>query len=271
MTTPGDPAMTTQLHRTLALTGVLARSEFKLRYAGSAFGFLWSVVKPLALFAILYFAFSYVLRFGEGVDDYPLQLLLAIVLWTFFAETTVASTSVLVARADMIRKIAFPRIVLPLSVSGTALLALAFNLSAVLVICMFAGVTPTVAWLWLPLLLLELVLGTIGVSLLLAASFVRFRDMGQIWDLASQLLFYATPIIYPVSLVPEHLRTLVLSSPLAQIIQDARQVILDPASGTGREDLDLVVRVIPVALTIVLFVGGFVVFRRAADRVAEYV
>src|SRR5438045_959714 len=101
----------------LSLTGTLARSEFKLRYAGSALGFFWSVAKPLAMFGILYFAFNYVMKFGDGVDRYPLQLLLAIVLWTFFAEATQASTAVLVARADMIRKIAFPRIVLPLSVS----------------------------------------------------------------------------------------------------------------------------------------------------------
>ncbi|MCB0878106.1 MAG: ABC transporter permease [Thermoleophilia bacterium] len=259
------------LRQTLTLTGILARSEFKLRYAGSFLGFFWSVAKPLALFGILYFAFDYVLKFGSGVDRYPLQLLLAIVLWTFFAETTLASTSVLVARADMIRKISFPRIVLPLSVGGTAILAMLFNLSAVLVICIVGGVYPTWSWLWLPLLVIQLIVFTIGVSLMLAALFVRFRDIGQIWDLGAQMLFYATPIIYPVSLVPVHLQTLVLSNPLAQIIQDARLVVIDPATGTGREDFSVLVQLIPYGLTVLMFGLGLYVFNRAADRVAEFV
>lgn len=259
------------LRQTLTLTGILARSEFKLRYAGSALGFFWSVAKPLAIFGILYFAFSYVLRFGEGVDHYPQQLLLAIVLWTFFAETTMASTTVLVARADMIRKIAFPRIVLPLSVSGTAILAMLFNLTAVLAICMAGGVFPTLDWLWLPLIVLELIVYTIGISLLLAALFVRFRDIGQIWDLGAQLLFYATPIIYPITLVPEHLRTIVMSNPLAQIIQDARGVVIAPTTGTGREDLSLAVQLIPFGIAAVTVALGWFVFQRAADRVAEFV
>ncbi|MBC7460448.1 MAG: ABC transporter permease [Thermoleophilia bacterium] len=257
--------------QTLSLTSILARSEFKLRYAGSALGFFWSVAKPLALFGILYFAFSYVLRFGADVDHYPQQLLLAIVLWTFFAEATAASTSVLVARADMTRKISFPRIVLPLAVSGTAALAMLFNLVAVLVICIIGGVTPTLSWLWLPLLIIELFVGTIGISLLLAALFVKYRDIGQIWELSSQMLFYATPIIYPISLVPDHLHTLVLSNPLSQIIQDARYVIVNPSTGTGLESLDWRVRLIPYVITIAVFVIGLTVFRRAADRVAEHV
>ncbi len=259
------------LRQTVTLTGILARSEFKLRYAGSALGFLWSVAKPLALFGILYFAFDYILGFGNGIDRYPLQLLLAIVLWTFFSETTLASTSVLVARADMIRKISFPRIVLPLSVGGTAILAMLFNLLAVLVICIIGGAPPTLSWLWLPLIIFELIIFTIGVSLTLAALFVRFRDVGQIWDLGAQLLFYATPIIYPVSLIPEHLRGLVLANPLAQIIQDARLVVIDPTTGTGREDLSTLVQVAPFAITVIVFALGLWIFNRAADRVAEFV
>jgi ABC-2 type transport system permease protein len=259
------------LRQTYSLTSILARSEFKLRYAGSALGFFWSVAKPLALFAILYFAFSYVLRFGDSVDHYPQQLLLAIVLWTFFAEATAASVGVLVARADMIRKISFPRIVLPLAVSGTAALAMLFNLLAVLVICSFGGVYPTWSWLLLPLLLVELVLLTLGVALLLAALFVSLRDIGQVWELAMQLLFYATPIIYPIALVPEHLHTLVLSNPLAQIIQDARQVIIHPTTGTGIGDLALWQQLIPYVITLVVFAVGVTVFQRASDRVAEHV
>ena len=255
----------------LRLTSTLARSEFKLRYAGSALGFFWSVAKPLSLFAILYFAFMYVMKFGEGVDRYPLQLLLAIVLWTFFAEATSASTTVLVTRADLIRKISFPRIVLPLAVSGTAALAMVFNLVAVLGIIIASGTMPTAAWALFPLLLTELVLLTVGVSLLLASLFVRLRDLGQIWDLTSQLLFYVTPIIYPVSLVPEHLRDAMMMNPLAQIIQDARMLIIDPSSGTGLEYVSTTVRVAPFLITIMIFVLGVIVFRRAADRAAEHV
>ncbi len=227
--------------------------------------------EALALFAVLYFAFSYVMKFGDGVDRYPLQLMIAVVLWSFFAEATQASTSVLVVRADMIRKISFPRIVLPLSVSGTAALAMAFNLVAVLGIFIVAGTGPQLSWLWLVPLLAELYVFTIGLSLLLAAMFVRFRDIGQIWDVGLQLLFYATPIIYPITLAPEHLRTLLLSSPLAQIIQDVRGVVIDPTTGTGLEQLTSIERLVPFVIVAVTFVVGMVVFNRAADRVAEYV
>lgn len=263
--------MKSHARHTFSLAAILARSEFKLRYAGSALGFFWSVAKPLALFGILYFAFDYVLKFGDGIDRYPLQLLLAIVLWTFFVEATMASTSVLVARADMIRKIAFPRIVLPLAVSGTALLALFFNLAAILAICAVAGAPPLWSWLWLPLIVLQLVIFTVGVSLMLAALFVRFRDIGQIWDLGSQLLFYGTPIIYPISLIPQHLYGVVMANPLAQIIQDARLVVIAPIEGTGRENLTLVAQVIPFGITLAVFILGLWIFNRAADRVAEYV
>lgn len=259
------------LKQTLTLTSILARSEFKLRYAGSALGFFWSVAKPLALFGIFYFAFSYVLKFGDGVDHYPQKLLLAIVLWTFFAEATAASTSVLVARADMIRKISFPRIVLPLAVSGTAIMAMIFNLLAVLVICIVSGVTPTLDWFMLLPLIIELIMLTLGISLLLAGLFVRFRDIGQIWDLGMQLLFYATPIIYPITLVPEHLRSMILSSPMAQVIQDSRRFVIDPAGDYGMSELPDWQRLLPFVLTVGLFALGFYTFQRAAHRAAEHV
>lgn len=261
----------TSIRQVVGLTGVLARSEYRLRFAGSALGAIWSAAKPLALFGVLYFAFSYVMRFGDGIDRYPLQLLLGIVLWAFFAEATAASTTVLVARADMIRKISFPRIVLPLSVSGTAAVVMAFNLVAVLAICALAGVSPRAEWLLLIPLLAELALLTVGASLFLAAAFVRFRDIGQAWDVGLQLLFYSTPIIYPITLAPEHLHRLLLSNPIAQIIQDARQIVIAPASGTGLEHWSLLDRGVPIGATVITFAIGYVVFQRAASRVAEHV
>jgi len=263
--------MTTSIRHGVSLTGTLARSEFKLRYAGSALGFFWSFAKPLAMFGILYFAFSYVMKFGDGIDRYPLQLLLAIVLWSFFAEATQTCTTVLVARADLIRKISFPRVTLPLSVVATSGLAMLLNLAAVLLICAVAGTPPTWSWLLLPLLVAEFVVLAIGAGLLLAALYVRFRDIGQIWELGAQMIFYATPIIYPLTLVPEHLRPLIMASPIAAIIQEARRVVIGPTSGTGLEDLDMLARIAPHLVVVAVFVLGIAVFRHAADRVAEHV
>lgn len=257
--------------RILAVTRTLAWTEFKLRYAGSALGYFWTVSKPLLLFAVLYAVFTRVLRFGEGIEHYPVMLLFAIVLWSMFTEVTGGGVTVLVARSDVLRKVAIPRLALPLSITVTGVLITAFNLVAVFVFVFANGVEPRMSWLLLPVFLVELVALSLGITLILSVAYVSLRDIGQIWELALQMLFYATPIIYPLTLVPEEYRALVLSNPLAQIIQQSREALVGPGSGAGSyaDSMPGVFYFIPYVLTTITLVLGYLMFRRTAPYVAE--
>jgi ABC-2 type transport system permease protein len=257
--------------RLLVLIRALTFTEFRLRYAGSIFGYFWSLARPLLLFGVLYVAFARVLKFGAGVDNYPLLLLVALVLWSYFLETTSAAMGVLVARADVLRKIAIPLIVLPVSVSLTALLGLLLNLVAIAVFLFVGGITPTFAWLWFPLLLLELYAFTLGVSLILSALFVPFRDMGDIWSVLSQTIFYGTPIIYPVTLVvglaPGWV-TPIMCNPMAQIIYQSQSVLI----GGHRpitEFLEGWWIAVPYLVVAITFIGGLLLYRHRSASLTE--
>lgn len=268
---------TTSTKKLMALTGTIAWSEFKLRYAGSALGYFWSLAKPLMLFSVLYTVFYKLLRLGEGVEHFPEMLLLGIVMWTFFAESTLASVSILVTRADLLRKVAFPAIVLPISVALTAVLAMLFNLAAVLGLLAFSNIHPTVHWLWIPLLFLELFAVTIGVSLILSALYVNLRDIGQLWDVLSQLLFYATPIIYPISLLTGSgsddgyplLARLALLNPIGQTIEQTKRILVLGESGSISDVLPGAWYAVPLLLAVGLLAVGVLVFQRSSYRMVE--
>lgn len=260
-----------------AITVTIGWSEFKLRYAGSALGYLWSISKPLILFAVLYTVFSKVLRFGEGIPNYPLMLLLGIVLWSFFAETTTAGVSVLVAKADLLRKVAFPSIVLPLSVALTAAMAMLFNILAVLVFIFAKDIRPTLSWFLLIPLGLELVAVTVGFTLILSALYVYFRDVGQIWEVLGQALFYATPIVYPLQAVPPGTipftnityQMAILFSPIAQIIEQTKRIMIDGTQGGLADVLDGGWLLVPYTIAFFIVAIGIYLYVRVHDQVVE--
>lgn len=267
---------TFSLRRLAAISMTIGWSEFKLRYAGSAMGYFWSVSKPLIMFAVLYTVFSKVLRFGEGIPYYPLMLLLGIVLWSFFAETTGAGVTVLVAKADLLRKVSFPSIVLPISVAITASLAMAFNVLAVFVFVLGNDLTPTWSWLLLIPLGLQLCVFTVGVTLMLSAAYVYFRDIGQIWEVLAQALFYATPIVYPLRIVPDTqiiggltVRIALLCNPIAQIIEQSRRIIVDGTQGGLADVLGGGWLIVPYLITLGTFVVGVALYAHIQDTVVE--
>lgn len=255
----------------------IAWSEFKLRYAGSALGYFWSVAKPLMLFSVLYLVFHRLLRLGQGVDRFPEMLLLGIVLWSFFAETTTGCVTVLVQRADLLRKVSFPAIALPLAVAATASIAFAFNLATVMVLLFVSGITPTWHWLWFPLLLAELLVTTVGVSFVLSSLFVTLRDIGQLWEVVAQLLFYATPIIYPISLLPTvhvlghsvDLQPWAMINPIGQVIEQGRRILVLGSDGTIGDVLPGLMYLVPLAVSVSVFAVGFLLFQRASVRMVE--
>jgi ABC-2 type transport system permease protein len=266
----GPAAVGDDLRRFWSLTFTLAATDFKLRFFGSALGYVWTLARPLLLFGTLYFVFTEIVKFGEGIKHYPVYLLSSIVLFTFFAETTSRGVRALVERENLLRKIRFPRMVIPLSVALHALFNLGLNLIVVFVFVLASGITPSLDWLQIPLLVGMIVFFATGVTMLLSALYVRFRDMEPIWEVALQLLFYGSPVIYVITTVPESVRELVMFNPIASILTQWRHAVIDqsaPTAGTAIGGLELLA--VPVVLVLVIFALGWWVFTRETPRIAE--
>jgi ABC-2 type transport system permease protein len=266
----GPSAIGGDAHRFLSLTTTLAVSDFKLRFFGSALGYLWTLMRPLMLFGVLYLVFTEVVRFGDGVKNYPVYLLSAIVLFTFFGETTTRGVISLVERENLLRKIRFPRMVIPLAVALHSLFNLGLNLIVVLVFVLASGITPRLSWLeLLPLVGLLVVFAT-GVTMLLSALYVRYRDMQPIWEVVLQVLFYASPVIYVSEALPESIRREAIANPLAAVLTQMRHALIDPGAPTAAEAIGGGVRLlIPLAIIGLTFALGLWVFMREAPRIAE--
>ncbi len=203
----------------------LVVTDFKLRYQGSVLGYLWSLLKPLMLFAIMYVVFVHFLRFGAGIEHFPVSLLLGIVLWAFFTEATGQGMQAIVARGDLIRKINFPKYIIVISGTIGALINLLFNLAVVFIFMIFDGVDFKWSALLFPLNVLELYVFALAIAFFLSAAYVKYRDVSHIWEVFLQGLFYATPIIYPLQEVMKYSTDAVqwlMLSPIAVIFQDAR-------------------------------------------------
>ncbi len=266
----GPSALGDDLRRFLSLTYTLAATDFKLRFFGSALGYLWSLMRPLLVFGVLYLVFTHVVRFGEGVKHYPVYLLSSIVLFNFFSETTTRGVTALVERENLLRKVRFPRMVIPLSVALHALFNLALNLVAVFVFVFASGIEPTLDWLQIPLLIAELVVLATGVAMLLSALFVRFRDVQPIWEVLLQLLFYGSPVLYVITIVPESVREVVMFNPIAVVLTQWRHAVIDqaaPTAGTAIGGIELLL--VPLAIVAAIFALGWWVFTREAPRIAE--
>ena len=266
----GPSALGEDLRRFWSLTYTLAATDFKLRFFGSALGYLWTLARPLLLFGTLYLVFTKIVKFGDGVEFYPAVLLSSIVLFTFFSETTSRGVNSLVERENLLRKIRFPRMVIPLSVALHSLFNLGLNLIVVFGLIFASGIEPTLDWLQIPLLILMLVFFGTGVTMLLSALYVRFRDVQPIWEVLLQLLFYGSPVIYVITTVPESFRQIAMFNPMAAILTQWRHAVIDqsaPTAGTAIGGIELLV--VPVAIVVAIFALGLWVFMRETPRIAE--
>ncbi len=193
----GPDAFGDDLRRFVNLTWTLATTDFKLIYFGSVLGYVWSLVRPLLFFTVLYLVFSQIFHVGDGIPNYSVQLLMAIIMWTFFLQATSGCVQCLLGREGLLRKMRFPRLVIPLAVVLTAAFQLLTNLVPIVVFAIASGAEPRFSWLELPLLVIPLAMLAVGAGMILSVLYVRFRDILPIWDVSSQVLFYASPIIYP--------------------------------------------------------------------------
>lgn len=259
--------------RNRAILREMITTDFKVRYQGSALGYLWSLLRPLFMFGILYVVFVYIFNINEGVPHLGVYLLLGIVLWNFFVETTMIGMSSVVARGDLIRKISIPRYLVVVSSSASAFINLLLNLMVVVVFALVDGIDPTLSWLLLPLLIIELFVFSTAVAFFLAALFVRFRDVAYIWEVLTQAGFYGTPILYAIttagSLVPVYYQKLLLLNPMAQIIQDARHILVTNTTVTSWTLLPLKYAMIPLVIIAFVSVVSVVYFKKQARSFAE--
>jgi ABC-2 type transport system permease protein len=259
--------------RNLNLVRELSITSFKLKYTGSALGYVWSLVKPLMLFGIMYLVFSILLKAGTGAYDFPVQLLVAIVAWTFFTEATATAMNAVASNGDLIRKAYFPRWILVAASTTSALLTFAIN-TVLVVIVTFALGHLELSWVSLlaPLYYLELIVLVLGLSMLLSALFVFFRDLGHIWEIVSLVLFYGSAIVFPFELIQTHsikLADLAGLNPIAQIITDLRHVLVAPDKIPSMAALIGPLAYIPIAISIGVFILGFIVFHKLTPRFAE--
>ena len=253
----------------LALIKVLAFTDFKLKYQGSILGYLWSLVKPLVLFAVLYVVFTRFLRIGSSIENYPVYLLLGVIIWGFFGEMTSTSLDAIVGRGDLIRKIYFPRMVLIISKSLTATMTFSLNFFVITFFILFAGTHISEYVIFFPLLLIELLVLLVGIALFLSSLFVKFRDLAHIWEVSMQALFYATPILYPLSLVPSPINKVMMISPIAQIIQDMRYMLITEQTLTAGQVLGPKLVIIPYMLPFIIAFFGYRHFNKSAAKFAE--
>lgn len=260
-----------QARRIFNLTWTLAVTDFRLRFYGSILGVLWSLIRPFAFFSVIYVVFTQIAGLNENVKNYGVYILFAIVLFTFFADVTTTSVQSLVLRENLLRKMSFEPIVIPLAVMVTGLLNLGTTLIAVLVFALANGVYPDVGWLQLPVIIVLLALFANGLGMLLSTLYVRYRDIYPIWEVASQILFYGSSVLYVATAVPEEYQRPFLVNPLSACFAQMRHAVIDPTAPTAGEVIGGNARLlIPLAIVLGTFVLGAFAFRRASPRIAEH-
>lgn len=255
----------------------VTRTDFKLRYNDSILGYIWSVLKPLAMFSILYVVFANIFRVGDAIPHYAVYLLTGVVFWSFFSEITNGGVTAIVEKGDLLRKISFPKYTVVLSKAISAGINLSINFIVIIAFMLLTGADPSWwAVIALPLLLAELFILGIAMSFILSTAYVRFRDVSYIWEVLLQALFYATPLLYPISFVIQNFSKtaaeIMILNPIAQIVQDVREVLVTPDSITI-DDLyaNPYIRLIPIGITFLLLFVGVVYFRKSQHYFSEEV
>lgn len=253
----------------------LTKTDFKLRYQGSVLGYLWALLRPLMMFAILYVVFSKLLRFGGEIPHYAVYLLCGTTIWSFFTECTSQGMQAVVSRGDLLRKINFPKYIVVVSATLTAVINMAINLVVIIIFTLINGIQPTWTWLLVPVFLFEIYLLSLGISLLLGAINVKYRDITSIWDVIIQALFYAVPIIYPISMIAntsELAAKVILINPISQAIQDIRYFLITDQTVTSWNFISSpFIKAIPIVLVFVILIWGALYFRKKSKFFAEEV
>jgi ABC-2 type transport system permease protein len=252
-----------------AILREMVATDFKVRYQGSVLGYMWSLLKPLFLFAILYIVFTFIIPLGKGVEHFAVYLIIGVVLWNFFNEATTIGASSVVNRGDLIRKISIPRYLVVFASTLSAFINLGLSLIVVFIFALLNGIMPSLQWLMILPLSIELFIFALGVSFLLSAAFVKYRDVSYIWEVFLQAGFYASAIIYPLTAVPTELHKWFFLNPMVQIIQDARYFIATDSTVTLWHTISGPFILIPFIIIAAIGVYGWLYFKKGSKFFAE--
>jgi ABC-2 type transport system permease protein len=256
------------------LLKALIVTDFKLRYQGSSLGYAWSLIKPLFLFAIMYIVFGLMIRIGS-IEHYAVYLLVGVVLWNFFTESTQQGMNSIISRSDLLRKISFPKYIIVISATFSALINLALNFIIITILILLNGIQIGSSLAVLPLYLIELYLLSLGLAFFLSALNVKFRDTSHIWEIVMQAAFYATPIIYPLSLIADKsdmLAKLIILNPVAQSIQGIRFSLVTKETATIFTYFsNPLFMIVPIIITLSVFIFGAIYFKKSSEYFAERV
>jgi ABC-2 type transport system permease protein len=267
----GPSALGGGWRRSVDLLYLMSTTNFKKSYFGTVLGYLWSLARPLMLFGVLLAVFTHVFHLGTQVPHYPVFLLFDIVLFGFFQEATTIAVGSIVGHEGVVRKTQFPRLVIPLSVVLTSLFNLGLNLVVAFVFVLAFGVSPAWSWLLVVAVLAVLFTITTAVAMIVSSLFPRFRDVAIIWSVLAIVLFYATPVLYPITAVSQTFRNVIAFNPLAPIFGVAQKAVTNPggpwpwqpaAGGPLRF-------AVAVALYVAVSVFAVWLFNREAPRIAE--
>jgi len=259
----GDAGFMARMRRVRRLVAVLTGMDIKIKYGDSALGYVWTIGKPLALFSTLYVVFGRLARFGTPPPHYALYLVIGVMLWTYFADGVTRTMNSFVTNGNLMRKLPFPRLVIPLSASLTAFVTFGLGLLAIAIFIASNGFVPQLDWLLLILEVLELYLFILGLGLVLGVMYVRLRDVAQVWELSMQLLFFLAPIVYPFTMVPPRWRQIMMLNPFTQVMQDVRAlVIYDDHNAIVAHVSISPLRVIPLLIVAFTLGLGFYLFKR---------
>lgn len=239
----------------------LIKAEFKLRYQNSYLGYFWTLIKPLLLFGVIYLVFSVFMR--SPISNYPIYLLLGIILWNFFAEATLIGMNTFLAKRDLVTKIYLPRSILVFASTFSSLITLLLNLLIFFIFLMMSGVTLNITDLFFGVYLGELYLIATGITFILASLYIHFRDLQHIWEVFLQIAFWLTPIIYPVTIVPFQYHRYIFLNPLARVIEYSRDIFINHHIPGLALNFTLFV------MTLVIFGGGYAIFRTQSSKIAE--
>ena len=258
-----DVGRVARMKRVRRLVAVLTGMDIKLRYGDSALGYIWTIGKPMALFSILYVVFGRLVRFGAPSPHYALSLVIGVMLWSFFADGVTRTMNSLVTSGNLMRKLPFPRLVIPLAASLTAFVTFGLGLLAIAIFVAWNRLVPSLDWLVLILELLELYLFILGLGLVLGVMYVRLRDIAQVWELALQLLFFLAPIVYPFTMAPARWRQVMLLNPFTQVMQDVRAIVIYPDhSVIAAPAAFSPLRLLPLLVVAFVLGLGFYLFKR---------
>ncbi len=232
---------------------------------------MWSLLRPLLLFVILYLVFAKVFNQGDAIPHYPVYLLLGIVLWNYFAEVTSGAVGAIVGRGDILRKINFPKYVIILAGSFSAFINLLLNFLVIGIFMIFGKVGLTWHAIIVFPLIAELFIFSIALAFFLSSLYVKFRDVSYIWEVVMQAAFYATPILYALSIVPDKYAKLLILNPMAQIIQDSRYVLVTTKTETVSQLYggNILIWGIPLGVTLIIGVLAAMYFRSRSQYFAE--